>query len=77
LPLLLWLGRKIVRAKTERPGVTGFWVANFIVSVLFAIGHIPAAQTIMKGDAACDRGVIDGQWWGVAPLWLSLLAART
>ena len=48
LALFLWLGKKIARTKALRPGAIVFWVANIIVSVLFAAGHIPAAQMIMK-----------------------------
>lgn len=48
LSLFLWLGKKIARSKTARPGAIAFWIANVIVSVLFAAGHIPSAQLIMK-----------------------------
>jgi membrane protease YdiL (CAAX protease family) len=48
LSLFLWLGKKIARSKTPRPGAAVFWIANIIVSILFAVGHVPAAQLVMK-----------------------------
>ncbi len=48
LSLLLWFCKKIARTKAVRPGTIAFWIANIIVSILFAVGHIPAAQLIMK-----------------------------
>ena len=46
--LVLWLLRKIARAKPGRTGRVIFWIANLIVAVLFAIGHIPAAKLLMQ-----------------------------
>src|ERR1051326_7164693 len=45
--LILWLLRKLAREKSPRSGRLVFWVANLIVSVLFALGHIPAAKLLM------------------------------
>src|SRR5215212_5344379 len=47
LSLLLWLVRKIARAKPGRTGRTIFWIVNLIVAILFAAGHIPAAKLLM------------------------------
>ena len=45
--LILWLLRKIGRAKSARSGRVAVWSANVIVSVLFALGHVPAARLLM------------------------------
>ena len=45
--LILWLLRKIGRAKSQRSGRVVFWGANLIVAVLFALGHVPAARLLM------------------------------
>jgi membrane protease YdiL (CAAX protease family) len=47
LSLLLWLLRKIGRETSPRSGPVAFWIANLIVAVLFAAGHIPSAKLIM------------------------------
>ena len=48
LPLLLWLARKITREKSPRASGPLFWIANGIVAVLFALGHVPAAKLLMQ-----------------------------
>jgi membrane protease YdiL (CAAX protease family) len=45
--LLLWLLRKIAREKSPQAGVAIFWIANVIVALLFAAGHIPSAKLFM------------------------------
>ena len=45
--LILWLLRKIAREKSPRSSRGIFWIANLIVSVLFALAHIPAAKLLM------------------------------
>jgi len=47
LSLLLWLLRKIARKKSPQAGVAIFWIANLIVALLFAAGHIPSAKLFM------------------------------
>jgi membrane protease YdiL (CAAX protease family) len=45
--LLLWLLRKIAREKSSQAGVAIFWIANVIVSLFFAAGHIPSAKLFL------------------------------
>lgn len=45
--LILWLLRKIARQNSGRSGPVVFWIANLIVAVLFALGHVPAAKLLM------------------------------
>jgi hypothetical protein len=45
--LILWVLRKIARETSVRSGRTIFWVANLIVALLFALGHIPTAKLFM------------------------------
>lgn len=45
--LILWVLRKIGRAKQGRTGPTIFWITNIIVAMLFAVGHVPAAKLLM------------------------------
>src|SRR3954471_18075101 len=45
--LLVWLLGKLARQRSPRAGSVVFWIANAIVAVLFAAGHIPAAKVIM------------------------------
>ena len=47
LSLLFWLLKKIVREKSAQTGPLVFWIANVIVALLFAAGHLPAAKLIM------------------------------
>jgi membrane protease YdiL (CAAX protease family) len=47
LSLFLWLFKKITRDASPRPGAGIFWAANFIVAVIYALGHIPAAKSLM------------------------------
>ena len=36
-----------MREKSRRSGRVVFWIANLIVAVLFALGHIPSAKLLM------------------------------
>lgn len=47
LSLFLWLLKKITRDGSPRLGAGIFWTANFIVAVIYALGHIPAAKSLM------------------------------
>lgn len=47
LSLLLWLLRKIVRQQSSQGSPVVFWIANVVVALLFAAGHIPAAQVFL------------------------------
>ena len=48
LSLLLWLLRKIARQQSAQASPIMFWIANVIVAVLFAVGHIPAARVFLQ-----------------------------
>jgi hypothetical protein len=45
--LFAWLLRKLLREQSPQIGPVVFWIANIIVAVLFAAGHLPAAKLIM------------------------------
>ena len=47
LSLFLWILAKVTRSTTARPGVGIFWVANFIVALIYAAGHLPAAKSLI------------------------------
>lgn len=47
LSLFLWLLTKITRDASPRPGAAIFWTANVIVALIYALGHIPAAKSLM------------------------------
>jgi hypothetical protein len=47
LSLFLWLLKKITRGASPRPGAVIFWTANFIVALIYAAGHLPAAKSLM------------------------------
>lgn len=47
LSLFVWLLQKITRRAPSRPDVRTFWTANIIVAVIYALGHIPAAKSLM------------------------------
>ena len=47
LSLFLWLLMKITRDASPRPGAAIFWTANIIVALIYALGHIPAAKSLM------------------------------
>jgi hypothetical protein len=45
--LILWLLRKIARQKSAGTSLVVVWIANLIVALLFALGHIPSAKLLM------------------------------
>ena len=45
--LVIWLLKKVGRDKSPQTGPVVFWIANVIVALLFAAGHLPAAKLIM------------------------------
>jgi hypothetical protein len=45
--LLIWLLRKFAREQSPQAGVAIFWIANVIVALLFAAGHLPSAKLFM------------------------------
>lgn len=47
LSLFLWLLKKIARDSSPRPGPGIFWMANTIVALIYAAGHLPAAKSLM------------------------------
>jgi hypothetical protein len=47
LSLFLWLLKKITRDSSARPGPGIFWIANTIVALIYAVGHLPAAKSLM------------------------------
>ena len=47
LSFFLWLLQFVVRAP-GRSGVAVFWIANFIVVLIYAAGHLPAAKSVMQ-----------------------------
>ena len=46
LSLTVWLIGQVWRSPEEMPTAGAFWFANVVVAVLFALGHLPATQTI-------------------------------
>lgn len=48
LSLILWLAKSITRDKSPGSSGPAFWIANVIVSLLFALAHIPAAKLLME-----------------------------
>ena len=47
LSLFIWHLKKLARDKSLTAGPISFWIANVIVSILFALGHIPSAKLLM------------------------------
>jgi Type II CAAX prenyl endopeptidase Rce1-like len=47
LSLFLWLLKKITRDSSPRPRPGIFWIANTIVALIYAAGHLPAAKSLM------------------------------
>ena len=47
MSLILWLLRKVARERSPQAGPVIFWIANLIISGLFAAGHIPAAKVFL------------------------------
>jgi hypothetical protein len=47
LSLFLWLLKKTARDLSPRPGPGPFWIANAIVALIYAGGHLPAAKSLM------------------------------
>ena len=47
LSLFLWLFKKMTRDASPRPGAGLFWAANAVVAVIYGLGHIPAAKSLM------------------------------
>lgn len=47
LSLVLWLLNKIARDASPRPAAGIFWIANVIVALIYAAGHLPAAKSLM------------------------------
>ena len=44
--LMAWLIGLVWRNQAGRPAPGAFWLANVVVAVLFALGHLPATQAI-------------------------------
>lgn len=51
MSLLVWLGWKIFRRKSEHPTDSVFWVAIFISAVIFGLGHLPLVFSALGADA--------------------------
>ena len=47
MSLLAWLGSFISKTKNGKPTNIVFWVANILAAILFGIGHLPAASSIL------------------------------
>jgi hypothetical protein len=47
LTLLAWLGSRFFQKQKGRLSSATFWVANFIVAILFGLGHLPNASLVM------------------------------
>lgn len=47
LSLFLWLLKVILRTGA-RSGAVVFWIANVIVALIYAAGHLPAAKSVMQ-----------------------------
>jgi hypothetical protein len=48
LSLFAWLGVRIFHQQKTRLLPVTFWIANFVVAILFGLGHLPAASRIMQ-----------------------------
>jgi membrane protease YdiL (CAAX protease family) len=46
LSLIAWLGTKLFQ-KTGELSARVFWASNFIVAILFGLGHLPSASLVM------------------------------
>jgi membrane protease YdiL (CAAX protease family) len=42
-----WLFAKLSRAADLRPSTKALWGANFVVAILFGLGHLPATAYVM------------------------------
>jgi hypothetical protein len=47
LSLFLWVLQLIMRT-AARSGAVVFWIANIIVALIYAAGHLPAAKSVMQ-----------------------------
>jgi membrane protease YdiL (CAAX protease family) len=45
--LLAWLLGFVLRAADRRPSAAAFWIANLMVALLFAVGHLPATSALV------------------------------
>lgn len=48
LSFVAWLGMKLFQRNKTRLSTATFWSANFIVALLFGLGHLPSAAMVMK-----------------------------
>jgi membrane protease YdiL (CAAX protease family) len=48
LSLFAWLGVRFFQQSKTRLLPGSFWIANFVVAILFGLGHLPAASRIMQ-----------------------------
>jgi hypothetical protein len=48
LSLFAWLGVRFFQEQKTRLLPVTFWIANFVVAILFGLGHLPAASRIMQ-----------------------------
>lgn len=48
LTLFAWLGLRIFQKQKARLSPATFWIANFVVAILFGLGHLPAASRVMQ-----------------------------
>jgi hypothetical protein len=48
LSLVLWLVGKVWRNSEGLPATGAFWTVNFVIALLFGLGHLPAARQIMS-----------------------------
>ncbi len=47
MSLLAWLGSFINKTNDGKPTTMIFWVANILAAILFGLGHLPAASSIL------------------------------
>ena len=45
--LFAWLFGKVSRGAGARPGARALWAANFVVAILFGLGHLPATALVI------------------------------
>lgn len=45
--LIAWLANKAFRKTNARLSPAAFWISNFVVAILFGLGHLPSASLVM------------------------------
>ncbi len=48
LTLIAWLGTRVFQKQKAQLSSATFWSANVIVAILFGLGHLPNASTVMQ-----------------------------